>query len=330
MDVTELLARAAASGACDLHLATGRPPMLRLDAELRQMQPKPLSCDDLRLGLAPWLSETQHQQWLHGDELDIALAVAPVGRLRASLFRQAAGLAASFRLLPAQAPGLEALGLEEVFQAVSQWREGLVLVGGPTGSGKSSTLAALVDQLVRRHAVHVLTLEDPIEILHQSHKGLVTQREIGRDTRDFAQGLRSALRQDPDVLMIGELRDLESIRLALRAAQTGHLVLATVHTRSAVNSVDRLVEVFSGEERSTIRALLAESLRMVIAQTLVKRIGGGRIAAREVLVGTPAVRNLIREGRIAQLHSAIQSGATQGMRTMEEALRLLRVQGLVE
>ena len=202
-----------------------------------------------------------------------------------------------------------------------------MLVGGPTGSGKSSTLAALIDQLNRTQALHIVTLEDPIEVIHSGQRSLVNQREIGRDCRNFAQGLRSALRQDPDVVVIGELRDLETIRLALRAAETGHLVLATVHTRSAVNSIDRLVEVFAPEEKALVRGMLAESLRMVVAQTLIRRLDGGRVAAREVLVATPAVRNLIREGRMAQLHSVMQTGAAAGMRTMEMAMQQLQGRG---
>jgi twitching motility protein PilT len=203
-------------------------------------------------------------------------------------------------------------------------------VGGPTGSGKSSTLAALLDQLNRERTQQVITLEDPIEFIHSGQGCLVNQREIGVHSHDFAQGLRSALRQDPDVIMIGELRDLESIRLALRAAETGHLVLATVHTRSAVNSIDRLVEVFAAEEKPLVRTMLAESLRLVVAQVLAKRAGGGRVAAREVLVVTPAVRNLIREGRMAQILSLMQAGAAQGMRTMEAAIQRLKMRGLIE
>jgi len=204
------------------------------------------------------------------------------------------------------------------------------LIGGPTGSGKSSTLATLLDQLNRERALHIITLEDPVEVIHSSQRSLINQREIGRHSGGFAQGLRSALRQDPDVIMIGELRDLESVRLALRAAETGHLVLATVHTRSAASSIDRLVEVFAAEEKPLVRAMVAESLRLVVAQVLVRRVGGGRVAAREVLVATPAVRNLVREGRMAQLCSVMQAGGAEGMRTMEGAMRELREKGLIK
>lgn len=326
MDVTDLLARAMAAGASDLHLAAGEVPMLRLDGQLQRLDLPPLAASTLEDALAPLLDEAQRRQWASGDELDLAVTLPGPVRIRLNLYRQRNGPGASLRLLPSRVPTVDELGLGEVFQPIAQWRDGLVLVGGPTGSGKSSTVAALVDQLNHAHPLHIITLEDPVELIHSSQRSLVSQREIGRDCRDFAQGLRSALRQDPDVIVIGELRDLESIRLALRAAETGHLVLATVHTRSAVNSIDRLVEVFAAEEKALVRAMLAESLRLVVAQVLVKRVGGGRVAAREVLVATPAVRNLIREGRMAQLQSVMQTGAAAGMKTMEMALQALRGQ----
>ncbi|NIF17533.1 PilT/PilU family type 4a pilus ATPase [Pantoea sp. Cy-639] len=329
MDVTDLLAHAVAAGASDLHLAAGEVPLIRVAGELRRLEQAPLTAQALDMGVSELLDDGQRRQWHTGDELDLALTLAGIGRLRLNLFRQRNGPAISVRLIPAQVPDLAALDLEEVFRLIAQNRDGLVLVGGATGSGKSSTLAALVDQLNRRYAWHIVTLEDPIEFLHDGQRGLVNQREVGLHCRDFAQGLRSALRQDPDVIMIGELRDLESIRLALRAAETGHLVLATVHARSAVSGIDRLLEVFAPEEKMLVRAMLAESLRLVVAQVLVKRLGGGRIAAREVLVATPAVRNLIREGRMAQVHSLMQTGAAMGMRTMEGALQALKTQGLL-
>jgi twitching motility protein PilT len=329
MDVTELLARTVEAGASDLHLAAGQIPMLRLDGELQRMSLPPVVSATLTESMAPLLDDSQRRQWAQGDELDMALALPGLGRFRLNLFRQLKGPAVSFRLIPGRIATLDELDLSDVFQAVAQCNDGLVLVGGPTGSGKSSTLAALLDQLNRERALHIITLEDPVEVIHSSQRSLVNQREVGRDCSGFAQGLRSALRQDPDVIMIGELRDLQSIRLALRAAETGHLVLATVHTRSAVNSIDRLVDVFAAEEKPLVRAMLAESLRLVVAQVLVRRAGGGRVAAREVLVATPAVRNLIREGRMAQLCSVMQAGVGQGMRTMEGALRGLRERGLI-
>jgi twitching motility protein PilT len=276
------------------------------------------------------LAEHQRRQWAQGDELDLALELPGLGRFRLNLFRQLNGAGATFRLIPGRIATLDELDLGDVYQAVAQCTDGLILVGGPTGSGKSSTLATLIDQLNRERALHIITLEDPVEVIHSSQRSLINQREIGRHSGGFAQGLRSALRQDPDVIMIGELRDLESVRLALRAAETGHLVLATVHTRSAASSVDRLVEVFAAEEKPLVRTMLAESLRLVVAQVLVRRVGGGRVAAREVLVATPAVRNLVREGRMAQLCSVMQGGAAQGMRTMEGAMRELREKGLIK
>lgn len=329
MDVTDLLARAVDAGASDLHLAAGEIPMLRVDGELRRMQLPGVTTAALSDAVTPLLDEGQCRQWQQGDELDLALELASLGRFRLNLFRQLNGLAATFRLIPKRIASVEELDLEEVFQAVARHRDGLVLVGGPTGSGKSSTLAALIDRLNGERALHIITLEDPVEVIHSSQCSLVNQREIGRHCRDFGQGLRSALRQDPDVIMIGELRDLETIRLALRAAETGHLVLATVHTRSAAGSIDRLIEVFAADEKPLVRAMLAESLRLVVAQVLVKRVGGGRVAAREVLVATPAVRNLVREGRMAQLCSVMQAGAAEGMRTMEGAMRTLRETGLI-
>ncbi|MFJ2984393.1 MULTISPECIES: type IV pilus twitching motility protein PilT [unclassified Pseudomonas] len=329
MDVTDLLARAGDAGASDLHLAAGEIPMLRVDGELCRLDLPRLMPASLFDSLAPLLDDSQRQQWARGDEQDLALALPSLGRFRLNLFRQLNGPAASFRLIPNRIATLDELDLEEVFRAVAQCTDGLILVGGPTGSGKSSTLATLIDQLNCQRCAHIVTLEDPVEVIHSSQRSLVNQREIGRHCRDFSQGLRSALRQDPDVIMIGELRDLETIRLALRAAETGHLVLATVHTRSAAGSIDRLVEVFAAEEKPLVRAMLAESLRMVVAQVLVKRVGGGRVAAREVLVATPAVRNLIREGRMAQLCSVMQTGAAEGMRTMEGALRELQDRGVI-
>lgn len=329
MDVTDLLARAVDAGASDLHLAAGQIPMLRLEGDLQRMNLPALVPADLAEGMAPLLAEHQRRQWAQGDEQDLALELPALGRFRLNLFRQLNGPGATFRLIPGRIATLDELDLGDVYQAVAQCTDGLVLVGGPTGSGKSSTLATLLDQLNRERALHIITLEDPIEVIHSSQRSLVNQREIGRHSGGFAQGLRSALRQDPDVIMIGELRDLETVRLALRAAETGHLVLATVHTRSAASSIDRLVEVFAAEEKPLVRAMLAESLRLVVAQVLVRRVGGGRVAAREVLVATPAVRNLVREGRMAQLCSVMQGGAAEGMRTMERAMRGLKEKGLI-
>lgn len=326
MDVTDLLAQATRARASDLHLAAGERPLLRIDGELQRLDLAPLQPADLERGFHPLLSADQQQQWADADELDLALDLPEQGRVRLNLFHQRNGPAASLRLIAEQIPSLAQLDLQAVYHALTQFSDGLVIVGGPTGSGKSSTLAALINQLNHDRALHIITLEDPIELIHRSQRSLINQREVGRHSRDFTQALRSALRQDPDVIMIGELRDLDSIRLALRAAETGHLVLATVHTRSAVSSIERLVEVFAAEEKNLVRAMLAQSLRMAVAQVLVKRNGGGRVAAREVLIGTPAVQNLIREGRLAQVYSAMQMGGGVGMVTMEGALERLRAE----
>ncbi|TFW32745.1 PilT/PilU family type 4a pilus ATPase, partial [Pseudomonas putida] len=271
MDVTDLLARAVDAGASDLHLATGQIPMLRLDGELQRMGLPPLSQGALIEGMASVLDDDQRRQWAQDDEMDLALELPALGRFRLNLFRQLNGPSVTFRLIPGRIATVSELDLVDVFQSVAQCRDGLILVGGPTGSGKSSTLATLLDQLNRERALHIITLEDPVEVIHASQRSLVNQREMGRHSRGFAQGLRSALRQDPDVIMIGELRDLETIRLALRAAETGHLVLATVHARSATSCIDRLVEVFAAEEKPLVRAMLAESLRLVVTQVLVRR-----------------------------------------------------------
>ncbi|MDM3887408.1 PilT/PilU family type 4a pilus ATPase [Pseudomonas sp. BCRC 81390] len=330
MEVTDLLAQAVDAGASDLHLVAGQIPMLRLDGALQRMAMPALAAAALNEGMATLLDTDQQRQWAQGGELDLALELPMLGRFRLNLYRQLHGLAVTFRLIPGRIATLDELELEDVFQAVAQCQDGLIVVGGPTGSGKSSTLATLLDQLNRSRALHIITLEDPIEVIHSSQRSLVTQREIGRHCEGYPQGLRSALRQDPDVIMIGELRDLETIRLALRAAETGHLVLATVHTRSAANSIDRLVEVFAAEEKALVRTMLADVLRVVVAQVLVGRLGGGRVAAREVLVATPAVRNLVREGRMAQLCSVMQAGGAEGMRTMEAALRVLKGKGVIK
>nr|WP_225779603.1 PilT/PilU family type 4a pilus ATPase [Pseudomonas sp. Marseille-Q3773] len=330
MEVTDLLAQAVDAGASDLHLVAGQIPMLRLDGALQRMAMPALAAAALNEGMATLLDTDQQRRWAQGGELDLALELPMLGRFRLNLYRQLHGLAVTFRLIPGRIATLDELELEDVFQAVAQCQDGLILVGGPTGSGKSSTLATLLDQLNRSRALHIITLEDPIEVIHSSQRSLVTQREIGRHCEGYPQGLRSALRQDPDVIMIGELRDLETIRLALRAAETGHLVLATVHTRSAANSIDRLVEVFAAEEKALVRTMLADVLRLVVAQVLLGRVGGGRVAAREVLVATTAVRNLVREGRMAQLCSVMQAGGAEGMRTMEAALRVLKGKGVIK
>lgn len=327
--MTGLLALALRESASDLHLAAGRVPALRVDGRMRPLDLPPLEPAAMRALLAQCMSERQLREFDAHRDLDFAMALPGAPRCRVSVFEQLHGAGAVLRLLPLRVPSLEELGLGETFRRLLDAGSGLLLVTGPTGSGKSTTLAALVDHLNRQRELHILTLEDPLEFIHEPQRSHVSQREIPRHSPGFAQALRAALRQDPDVLMLGELRDLETIRLALTAAETGHLVLATLHTSSAVKSVDRIVDVFAGEEKAMVRSLLAESLQAVVSQVLVPRIGGGRVAAHEILVATPAVRNLIREGKMAQLYSAMQTGAGQGMQTLDSSLQGLVVQGQI-
>jgi twitching motility protein PilT len=252
-----------------------------------------------------------------------------VARFRVNAFNQKRGAAAVFRTIPSKVLTLEELKAPESFKDIVNVPRGLVLVTGPTGSGKSTTLAAMIDHLNDNRYEHILTIEDPIEFVHTSKKCLINQREVHKDTLGFSEALRSALREDPDIILVGEMRDLETIRLALTAAETGHLVFGTLHTTSAANTIDRIVDVFPAAEKDMVRSMLSESLRSVIAQTLLKKIGGGRIAAHEIMIGTPAIRNLIREAKIAQMYSAIQTGQAVGMQTLDQNLRELVKRGLI-
>ena len=275
------------------------------------------------------LNDKQRQHYARYLETDFAIEVPGLARFRVNAFTQRRGCSAVFRTIPVAVPTLDELAAPPVFKAIATQPRGLVLVTGPTGSGKSTTLAAMVDHVNSSAPNHIITVEDPIEFVHESKRSLINQREVHQDTHEFAAALRSALREDPDVILIGELRDLETIRLALTAAETGHLVLATLHTSSAAKTVDRIVDVFPGAEKPLVRGMLAESLRAVIAQQLFRRCGGGRIAAHEVMIATPAIRNLIREGKVAQIYSAIQTGRAHGMWTLEQNLRELRAKGLI-
>ena len=280
-------------------------------------------------GLADVMSEAQQQRQRRDLDADFSLSLPGLGRFRVATFLQDRGTAAVFRLIPDAVPTLAQLGLGAVFQRLADLPRGLVCVTGPTGSGKSTTLAALLDHINAHRQCHILTIEDPIEFVHSSQRSLVSQREVDRHARSFAAALRAALREDPDVILIGELRDLETVRLALTAAETGHLVLATLHTASAAKTIDRIIDVFPAEEKAVVRSMLAESLQAVVAQTLLKRVGGGRVAAHELMLATPAIRNLVREARVAQLYSAIQTGAQFGMQTLDQALKDLVARGLV-
>lgn len=329
MDLTELLSRCVTEGASDLHLSAGLAPLLRIDGELQAL-PLPRLDDEAVQGLLEALVSAAHcAEYRRVHELDCAIDWPAIGRFRLNAFRQQRGSAVVLRRIPTQIPPLEHWLPAPVFRQIAGLASGLVLVTGPTGSGKSTTLASLLDWINRQRRLHILTIEDPVEFVHVPQQCLISQREVGRDTEGFASALRAALREDPDILLIGELRDLQSIRLALTAAETGHLVLATLHTASAVKSIDRLIDVFPGEEKAMVRSQLSGSLQAVIAQQLLPRHGGGRVAVHEVLLATPAVRNLIREDRVAQIYSAMQTGGALGMQTLDAGLKALLDQGLI-
>ena len=299
--------------------------MLRVDGAVTPLDHPPLDTDAVRRAIVEVAGEEADA---HRDA-DFCVQVPDLARFRVNVFRHHRGVGAALRAVPMRVPSVEELGMGEIFHRIADERSGLVLATGPTGSGKSTTLAAMVDHVNRTRSEHILTIEDPIEFLHTARRCLVNQREIGRDTASFADALRAALREDPDVILIGEMRDLETIRLALTAAETGHLVFATLHTSSAPKSIDRIVDVFPGGEKDTIRSMLSESLKAVVAQTLVPRADGGRVAAHEIMVATPAVRNLIREHKVAQLRSAIQTSGAAGMQTLDQHLRRLAEQGVI-
>ncbi|MCY1415481.1 Twitching mobility protein [compost metagenome] len=329
MDITELLAFSAKQGASDLHLSAGLPPMIRVDGDVRRINLPALDHQQVRALIDAIMNDTQRADFEKHLEIDFSFEVPGVARFRANAFNQSRGAGAVFRTIAAKVQSMDELGMGEVFRKMTDAPRGLVLVTGPTGSGKSTTLAAMIDYLNNHRHHHILTIEDPIEFVHEPRKCLINQREVHRDTRSFATALRSALREDPDVILVGEMRDLETIRLALTAAETGHLVFGTLHTTSAAKTIDRVVDVFPGDEKSMVRSMLSESLLAVVSQTLVKKIGGGRIAAHEIMLGTSAIRNLIREDKVAQMYSAIQSGGALGMQTLDMSLKDLVNRGLI-
>lgn len=320
MDITELLAFSAKQGASDLHLSAGLPPMIRVDGDVRRINLPPLEHSEVHALIYEIMNDKQRKDFEEFLETDFSFEVPGVARFRVNAFNQNRGVGAVFRTIPSKVLTMEDLGMGQVFKDVSMVPRGLVLVTGPTGSGKSTTLAAMVDYVNDNRYDHILTIEDPIEFVHESKKCLVNQREVHRDTHGFNEALRSALREDPDIILVGELRDLETIRLALTAAETGHLVFGTLHTTSAAKTIDRVIDVFPAEEKDMVRSMLSESLNAVISQTLMKRATGGRVAAHEIMIGTPAIRNLIREGKVAQMYSAIQTGASLGMTTLDQCL----------
>lgn len=329
MDITELLAFSAKQGASDLHLSAGLPPMIRVDGDIRRINAPPLEHKDVHSMVYDIMNDKQRKDFEEFLETDFSFEVPGIARFRVNAFNQNRGAGAVFRTIPSKVLTMEDLQLGEVFRRIADVPRGLVLVTGPTGSGKSTTLAALIDYLNGSRYQHILTIEDPIEFVHESKKSLINQREVHRDTLGFNEALRSALREDPDVILVGELRDLETIRLALTAAETGHLVFGTLHTTSAAKTIDRIIDVFPAEEKSMVRSMLSESLQAVISQTLMKKVGGGRIAAHEIMLGTPAIRNLIREDKVAQMYSAIQTGGSIGMQTLDSCLAGLLSSGKI-
>ena len=329
MDITELLAFSAKQGASDLHLSAGLPPMIRVDGDVRRINLPALDAKQVKALIYDIMNDRQRQDFEEHLETDFSFEVPGVARFRVNAFNQNRGAGAVFRTIPSKILSMEDLGMGSVFRRIADVPRGLILVTGPTGSGKSTTLAAMIDYLNSNKHHHILTIEDPIEFVHESKKCLVNQREVHRDTHGFNEALRSALREDPDVILVGELRDLETIRLALTAAETGHLVFGTLHTTSAAKTIDRVVDVFPAQEKSMIRSMLSESLHAVVSQSLLKKVGGGRVAAHEIMMGTPAIRNLIREDKVAQMYSAIQTGGAVGMQTLDMCLADLLKKGLI-
>ncbi|MCW8907045.1 MAG: type IV pilus twitching motility protein PilT [Sedimenticola sp.] len=329
MDIAELLAFSVKHEASDLHISAGLPPMIRVDGDIRRINVPALDHKVVHGLVYDIMNDKQRKDYEEFLETDFSFEIPGLARFRVNAFNQDRGASAVFRTIPSKVLTLEDLGCPETFKDIVNVPRGLVLVTGPTGSGKSTTLAAMMDYKNDSEYAHILTIEDPIEFVHTSKKCLINQREVHRDTLGFSEALRSALREDPDIILVGELRDLETIRLALTAAETGHLVFGTLHTSSAAKTIDRIIDVFPAGEKSMVRSMLSESLRSVIAQTLMKKIGGGRTAAWEIMVGTPAIRNLIREDKVAQMYSAIQTGQAHGMQTLDQHLQELVSKGMI-
>ncbi len=319
--IEKLLKLVLDNGASDLHIATNEPPILRINGVLQRLDFAPLTKDQVKTLCYSFLNKHQQEILESTHELDLAYGVEGLGRFRINVFKDRVGYAAALRIITEKIPSLEQLGLPATTKDIAKLPRGLVLVTGPTGSGKSTTLAAIIDWINTHRAEHILTIEDPIEFVHKSKKSLINQREVGNDTHSFSAALRSALREDPDVILIGEMRDLETISLAVTAAETGHLVFGTLHTSSAATTIDRLIDVFPHEQQTQIRIQLSNSLKAVLSQTLLpKKDASGRVMAMEIMVVTPAIANLVREGKTSQIYSAIQTGRKEGMQTLEASL----------
>ena len=329
MDIAQLLAFGVKQGASDLHLSAGLPPMIRVDGDIRRINVPEMDHKQVHDMIYDIMSDKQRKDYEEFMETDFSFEIPGLARFRVNAFNHNRGSGSVFRTIPSKILSLEDLNAPKIFQEISEYPRGIVLVTGPTGSGKSTTLAGMVDYKNDSEYGHILTVEDPIEFVHESKKCLVNQREVHRDTLGFNEALRSALREDPDTILVGEMRDLETIRLALSAAETGHLVFGTLHTSSAAKTIDRIVDVFPAAEKAMVRSMLSESLKAVISQTLLKKIGGGRVAAHEIMIGTPAIRNLIREDKVAQMYSAIQTGQNVGMQTLDQNLKGLLASGVI-
>ncbi len=330
MNMTELLTLSVQEKASDLHLTPGQPPIVRINGDLIPIKDVPIQDSEATKQLIYSIMDNEQQkEFEKALEFDFGIVVSDVAGFRVNAFHELNGIAAVFRVIPEKVPTLDQLEMPPVFKQLLDLPNGLILVTGPTGSGKSTTLAAMVDHINTNQTSHIITIEDPIEFTHKSKKCLINQRQVHRDTHDFAAALRSSLREDPDVILLGEMRDLETIRLALTAAETGHLVMATLHTTSAPRAINRIVDVFPSGEKNIIRNMLSESLQAVICQSLIKTISGGRVPAFEIMLGTAAIRNLIREDKVAQMYSAIQIGGEVGMCTLDQYLQRLVQKQLV-
>jgi len=330
MDIAELLGFSVKNKASDLHLSAGLPPMIRVDGDIRRINLPALDHKGVYAMVYDIMNDRQRKDFEEFFETDFSFEIPGLARFRVNAFNQSRGAGAVFRTIPSKVLSLEDLGCPPVFKEITDVPRGVVLVTGPTGSGKSTTLAAMINYKNETESAHILTIEDPIEFVHESKKCLINQREVHRDTLGFTEALRSALREDPDIILVGEMRDLETIRLALTAAETGHLVFGTLHTSSAAKTIDRIIDVFPAAEKEMVRSMLSESLRAVISQTLLKKTGGGRIAAHEIMIGSPAIRNLIREGKVPQMYSAIQTSQGMGMQTLDQCMQELVRTGKVD